>query len=445
MKDIDVLLHGKKLRFTNDEWVDIEPNIKGQKNDNNKFEVSYKCKLFNKSYEYIKDIGMIKIWSNKNEIKYNDLGLEEVVKNDDNIEFIEDFRNANGQENVNYYSFGTDTYYENLKTLFTNPDDYKAMLYSLNDISLLMNSEKDDEEKDEKEKNEEEQIKSDIRKTLFFKKIIFKGALLNKCDVNEYVRKAYIKENITYLYKEIGNFISTVWLDSNEGIYNLKMKPTNSTVEKIIRLFTDYSKNSVLRGNYLDKGLFYSCDMPEQIIVFGNDIDIKDISAKVIEESHEREDKTKYFLHGIDYEFKRRNLLKQINLGESNYIDIKDEIEHLKRDDYFILIDALRDQLDYCDFKAIINTLNPKGNTDYWERVKSIDKEKLRRILKLTASISRNKILIIANSMDEVSLKIIDKISKDKHFIAIYMNEDASSNDLNEISDYIEEEKVNEK
>lgn len=440
MKDINVLLHGKRLQFKNDEWVDIEPHIKGEKNDGNRFQVSYKCQLFNNSNEHIKDIGMIKIWSNKNKIKHNDAGLEEVINNDYNIECIEDFRQADGQENVNYYSFGTDTYYENLKALFTNPDDYKAMLDELNDISLLMNS-----EKDEKEKNEEEQIKSDIRKTLFFQKIIFKGALLNKCDVNEYVRKAYIKESVTYLYKEIGNFISTTWLDSNEGIYNLKMKPTDSSVEKLIRLFTDYSKNSILRGNYLDKGLFYACDMPEQIIVFGNDINIKDISAKVIEESHEREDKTKYFLHGIDYEFKRRNLLKQINPVELNYIDIKDEIENLKRDDYFILIDALRDQLDYCDFKAIINSLNPKGNTDYWKRVKSIDKEKLRRILKLIASISRNKILIIENSMDEVSLKIIDEISKNKHFIAIYMNEDASSNDLNEISDYIEKEEENEK
>lgn len=114
-----MILHGKDIVFEKDDWWDVS-----EKNKEDNCQISYKCKLVDKIQSEKTIIGMIKVWC------HDDLNKNVVLKNKD------DFQKMHDDNDHAYYSIGSDTYYDNLRSFFGN--DYKEILRYFNDISLIM-------------------------------------------------------------------------------------------------------------------------------------------------------------------------------------------------------------------------------------------------------------------------------------------------------------------
>lgn len=414
IEDVDIALHGKDIIFIKDDWEDWGF---GNVNDKKIFQISYKCFLTDENES--KPIGMVKIW---NDSQIN--GDEKTIHIDDEIKSIDDLKKIKREEKYRYFSLGTSTYYENLKSIVSDQEDYEIVLSFFNDISLLFDNNVDDD--DEKENINE------IKETPYFSMVIDRRAQKQGKDSTEYVREKYKKDNVTYTYRYKKK---RLLIDSDHGIYKLKVKQDNEPIGKLIDLFLENSSPTIVRGNELESGLYTIYDLPGQILVIGDNVEINSTINKDKEEQKDTENTDedyKDYYHG-----KKEGLIKKLDINPD---EIKSKINDLNTSELNEALVALNDNLEYNDFKSLFNYLKDPDIVKRLQLPKDfIGGKNLMMILQICSMLSRNQVLIIANQIVDDIYPILNEIIKDKHAICIYLNERENDEKMDEIAKYISE------
>ncbi|KOY77131.1 hypothetical protein RZ71_10410 [Apilactobacillus kunkeei] len=325
MENINVILHGKDIIFEKDEWKELLSE--DEKLD---YKISYKCKLYDDVQNKTKTIGMLKVWSNES------LKGRETI----DLKSKDDFKNKNG-DNC-YYSIGSDTYYDNLRTIFG--DDYKEVLRYFNDISLLIYERIELEQKLSKKAVEEKKLNEEkISRAL---EEINKNTLLEFEDIKKYKNSSNIPfvkslckdivkclESEDELLKDYGSHDDKIYyMRKNEDIYTkeLTIEGILFDLDKLRGMFSDKAKISRNLNHFSYQGYFYSQDEdsyedPDDEPSEENKIDDKknEIGRSYFEnivkklESIEK----KEFNNTVKEMHKKKNVTYQFNIASNNYTE----------------------------------------------------------------------------------------------------------------------------
>ncbi|KOY72151.1 hypothetical protein [Apilactobacillus kunkeei] len=471
MENIDVILHGKKLIFEKDDWREY-----GGKNRDYNRQISYKCKLLDESQDKTTAIGMIKVWCHS-----------DLRKEIDKLENKDDFAKANADPKRTYYTMGSDTYYDNLRSFFG--DDYKEILRYFNDLSFLISELRDnisykiikhkkpliknffEESQKEAPSNDDsdefelskclkpkgkisykmlkseglddlkalkklEELKKikDIKETSYLSKHIYVTEDKSKEEIDYALSEMHRKENVTYLFSQSKNYENKKRMDSKKGLYRINADRSSDILKNFFDLFTKAETPSIRRVGDIGKQLYYPCDMPEQVMFINDD---KKINEKIKTAYDDKPSKENEIVYDDEYDYRRKNLLYKIKLNRD--VELEDEFNNLREFDKEILTDSFRKVFDYRIYKRCLCKLIEVDT----KQIKncSLDKDEMLMILKICSFISRNMFLIILKDISEDTLRIIENIAKLKNFIILYVKNDSEKQCDDALSEYLNNEK----
>lgn len=455
MENINVILHGKDIIFEKDEWKELLSE--DEKVD---YKISYKCKLLDKSQNKTTTIGMIKVWC------HDDLTRKILLENKD------DFERLNDDSEKKYYSIGSDTYYDNLRSFFG--DDYKEILRYFNDISFLISELTDNMSykiikskkilikklfgKDQKENDCEDNLGEfkvtkclkpkgnikyifklekfvnlkelkkirelkNLKETAYLSKYVYKQES-DTDKIDEIISEIHRKENVTYLFDISTDSEKNSKMKRLDSKGKIKLVPWERTIDSLKNIFdwfTEAHTPSIRRIGDIGERLYYPCDMPEQVMFIGKGLEISDLNKKIQNDDKNIENKTKNkIVYDEEYDYRRKNLFYKISLNKN--IELRTELNNLRESDKEILVDALRKSVDYTTYKNHIRRFmdgDSKNNDDFIFR--GVTENEMLMILKICSFVSRNMFLIILEDISKKTIRIIKNIANAKNFIVLYV------------------------
>lgn len=348
-----------------------------------------------------------------------------------------------------------------LNSLFFKTDYYENYEYNqkmesfFDDPSNYLSS---DDLKEKEDNHDKDAIDSYFDNIAVEQESLTKGhESFTKEEFNDVIKGIHTKNNVTYQFNDSFND-ETSKINSNDGFYKVNLKTMEkeknenneenekeNALIKLCCLFVRTNAPSIRRIGDIGKPLYYACDSPNQVMVIDDgDLELNNLNNylndKVTEENGL---KNKNTLYDLEYEYKKRNLFKKISLEQE--VNIESGFGHLRNDDKDILINSLKESMDYDSLKKQLRSFEKNKDKDNLKKNSlTIDEQEMFMILKICSLVSRNMFLIISKVVSDKCLEVIKNIMKQKHSICIYIdgiNQIDNGNDLENLSNYINREK----